>query len=152
MKYSAEHILQILLNLTLQKDKICNLKPVNVHSSATYEVDVRNLKSMEDIKKDEFGIWNYSCSDPQMHCVSVEDERSLSIDKCSSGATGADVVWLQRLHCTYPSNPKFKRLISFESGTLTECMCACIEYLVIQQLCSIDRKLWNVGGIESASY
>ena len=151
-KYSAERILQILLNPTLQKDKICNLKPVNVHSSATYVVDVRNLKSMEDIKKDEFGIWNYSGSHPQMYRVSIQDKGSLSVDKCSSGTKGPDVVCLRRLHCTHLSNPKFKRLISFVSGTLTECMCAYIEYLVIQQSCSIDRKLWKVGGIESASY
>ena len=40
------------------ESKICRVKPISVTESATYVVDVRNLQNTEDIKKDEFGIWN----------------------------------------------------------------------------------------------
>ena len=81
---------------------MCQKKPVNVTSSATFVVDTRKLQSLEDIKKDEFGIWNYSGSHPQAFRVSEEDGTSLWIEKCTTGATGSNVVHIRRLHCTRP--------------------------------------------------
>ena len=81
-------------------------------------VDVRSLHNIEDIKKDEFGIWNYSGSHPQVFKVYMEDDGYKTIEKCSEGASGNNVVYLRRLHCTHPSNSDFKRLICFLSGEL----------------------------------
>lgn len=43
------------------------MKPTAVTHSATYLVDVRQLQNVDDVKKDEFGIWNYSGSHPQSY-------------------------------------------------------------------------------------
>ena len=65
MKYSAERVLEILLNQDIAKDRICMKKPSGITCSASYVVDVRTLDCLDDIKKDEFGIWNYSGSHPR---------------------------------------------------------------------------------------
>ena len=38
------------------------MKPTGIKASTTFVVDVRNLECLDDIKKDEFGIWHYSGS------------------------------------------------------------------------------------------
>lgn len=114
-KYSAEQVIKILLDP--QKEKICMTKPSCVSNSSTYVVDIRNLQNIEDIKKDQFGIWNYSGSHPQVFKVFSEKNGRKSIEKSCEGASGNNVVYLRRLHCTHPSNSDFKRLICFLSGT-----------------------------------
>ena len=64
-KYSADSILKILLDPEIDQDKICKEKPFNVTESATYVVNIKNLQHPDDIKKDQFGIWNYSGSHPK---------------------------------------------------------------------------------------
>lgn len=114
-RYSAERILQILLHP--DESKICKVKPTSVTHSATYVVDVRQLQNADDVKKDEFGIWNYSGSHPQSFKVFDEEDGNITVEKCAEGATGSNVVLLRRLHCTHPSNVEFKRLICFLTGT-----------------------------------
>ena len=75
-KYSAEQVIKILLDP--QKDKICMTKHSRVSNSSTYVVDIRNL---EDIKKDQLGIWNYSGSHPQVYKVFSEENGRKSIEK-----------------------------------------------------------------------
>ena len=101
-KYTAEQIIKILVDP--DESKICCVKPTSVTESATYVVDIRNLQNTEDIKKDEFGIWKYSGSYPQMFKVYTEEDGSKSVEKCCKGASGSNVVYLRRLHCTHPSN------------------------------------------------
>ena len=74
-KYTAERILKILLDPEID-EKICNDKPSNVSTSATYVVNIANLKHPDDVKKDEFGIWNYSGSHPQVYRVYHKKEGS----------------------------------------------------------------------------
>ena len=105
-KYTAEQMIKILLDPI--EEKICHVKPTSVTKSATYVVDVRSLQNIEDIKKNEFGIWNYSGSHPQVFKVYTEDDRHKPIEKCSEGASVNNVVYLRRLHCTHPSNSDFK--------------------------------------------
>ena len=113
-KYAAEKIIKMLIDP--DESKICREKPSSVTKSATYVVDVRNLQNAEDIKKDEFGIWKYSGSHPLVFKVYTEEDGSKSIERCCEGASGSNVVYLRRLHCTHPSNSDFKRLICFLSG------------------------------------
>ena len=51
-----------------------------------------------------------------MFKVYTEDDGYKTIEKCSEGASGNNVVHLRYLHCTHPSNSDFKRLICFLSG------------------------------------
>ena len=115
-KYSAERILKILLDPEIDENKICNYKPSNISASATYVVNIANLKHPDDIKKNEFCIWNYSGTHPQVYRVHQKKGGYLSVEKCGSGATGPSVIYLRRLHCTHPSNAEFKRLICFVLG------------------------------------
>ena len=129
-KYSADRILRILLNPKIPDHKVCRVKPSGIKSSGTFVVDARNLKCLDDIKKDEFGMWDYSGSHPQAYKVYHKDCGYMSIEKCGNGATGHNVLYLRRLHCTHPSNPEFKRLICFVTGevdffTFTYCMYNC---------------------------
>ena len=110
------YLLKILLNQKIDKQKICQQKPSNITESSTFVMDVHSLQHPDDIKKDEFGIWNYSGLYPQAYRVYHEEDGSLTVEKCGNGATGCSVVYLRRLHCTHPSNPEFKRLICFVSG------------------------------------
>ena len=113
-KYSANRIITILLTAT--PEKICKHKPTNINRSSTFVVDVRCLKNQEDIKKDEFGIWQYSGSHPQCFLVKQRDDGYIDIQKCEAGAANSHLMYLRRLHCTHPSNSEFKRLICFLSG------------------------------------
>ena len=113
-KYSAERVIKILLEA--EKSKVCERKPTPIRKSATYVVNVRNLRSQDDIKKDEFGIWKYSGSHPQPFKVHQEEDGYLTIERCCPGVSGANVVLLRHLHCTHPSNAEFKRLICFLTG------------------------------------
>ena len=99
--------------------KICHMKSTSVTKSATYVVDVCNLQNADDIKEDEFGIWKYSGSHPQVFKVYTEEDGSKSVEKCCEGASGSNLVYLRRLHRTHPSNSDFKRLICFLSGKWT---------------------------------
>lgn len=90
------------------KEKICKVKPRNITSSATFIVDVCHLKCVDDIRKDDFGIWNYSRSHPQSYEVFVQTDGYLNTEKCSYDSSGDNVLYLRRLHCTHPSNQDFK--------------------------------------------
>ena len=113
-KYSAERVIKIL---RAEKSKVCGKKPTSVSKSATYVIDVRNLQNQDDIK-DEFGIWNYSGSHPQPFKVFYDEDGEITVEKHNPGVSGANVVYLRRLHCTHPSNADFKRLICFLTGRL----------------------------------
>ena len=112
-KYSAERVIKILLQA--EKSKVCQRKPTSISKSATYVVDVRNLRNQDDIKKDDFGIWNYSGSHPQPFKVFYKEGGEITVEKRNPGVSGANVVYLR---CTHPSNADFKRLICFLTGTL----------------------------------
>ena len=124
----------------------CLIQKSLIKSSGTFVVDARNLKCLDDIKKDEFGMWDYSGSHPQAYEVYHKDCGYMSIEKCGNGATGPNVVYLRRLHCTHPSNPEFKRLICFVTGevdffTFTYCMynyCVHTMYNCCVLTCMID--------------
>ena len=42
-KYSAEHILKILLDPTISSSVICTVRPLEITKSATYVVDIHSL-------------------------------------------------------------------------------------------------------------
>ena len=111
-KYNPEQIIKILLQP--DESKICHGKPTAVTRSASYVVNVHNLRNPDDIKKDELGIWKYSGSHAQAFKVYHKEDSHMTVEKCCEGASGANVVLLR--HCIHPSNTDFKRLICFLSG------------------------------------
>ena len=115
-KYTAERILKILLDPSIEKSKICSKRPSSVTKSATYIINITKLADPEDVKSDYFGIWNHSGSHPNTYKVHVEQDRFISVEKCAAGASGVDVVYLRRLHSVYPFNNQFKHLIAFVSA------------------------------------
>ena len=46
----------------INNDKICKECPRQIVQSSTFVVDMDKLKHPDDVKKDEFGKWNYSGS------------------------------------------------------------------------------------------
>ena len=67
---------------------MCQVKSTSISKSATYVVDVRNLRNQDDIKKDEFGIWNYSGSHLQPFKIYYEEDNEITVEKCNPGVTG----------------------------------------------------------------
>jgi hypothetical protein len=114
-KYSAEQILKFYSILIL---KVCKGKPRDITSSATYVVDTSYLDSIDDVKKDEFGIWRYMGSHPQSFKVFIDEDGEINIEKCSKNSSGSNISHLRRLHCCHPSNSDFKRTICYISGWL----------------------------------
>ena len=51
-----------------------------------------------------------------MELLTHEEDREITVEKRNPGA---NVVYLQRLHCTHSSNADFKRLICFLTGRHT---------------------------------
>ena len=60
--YGSEEVLKILLDPKIDQQKICRDQPKTVTKSATFVVDLDSLAHPDDIKKDNFGRWNYSGS------------------------------------------------------------------------------------------
>lgn len=117
-KYSAERVLEILLDPAIDTSRVCTSKPIAITSSSTFVVDISKLANPDDIKVDNFGIWKYSGSHPQQYRVYVDEDGHVEVDKCAPGATGNNVVYRRRLHSVHPSNKEFKRMIAFISGKL----------------------------------
>ena len=66
-----------------------------------------------------------------------EDDGYISIERREVRATGKNVMLLQRLRCTHPSNAEFKRLIRFLSGML--------NYLIIgMYLVAMYHSMGNI--------
>ncbi len=87
---------------------------IKITKSATYIVNLPSLES--DIKKNEFGIWNYTGSYPKAYKIHRCDGELSFESGISINSTSSNVIFLRRLHCTHPSNVDFKRLICFVSG------------------------------------
>ena len=75
-KYPAERVIKILLDPNINKSKICHQQPTKITKSSTYVVDLNCLKDPEDVKKDNFGVWNHSGSHLQsFDCCFSKDGR-----------------------------------------------------------------------------
>ena len=99
---------------------MCKKRPSGIAANATFVIDTHKLDCVDDIKKDDFGIWNYSGSQPQAYKVNTE-EGNVSVEKCATSSKEMNVVYLRCLYCTLPSNPRFKWLICFLSGEFPAC-------------------------------
>ena len=121
-KYNPEQIIKILLQP--DESKICHGKPTAVTRSASYVVNVHNLRNPDDIK-DELGIWKYSGSHAQAFKVYHKEDSHMTVEKCCEGASGANVVLL-RHHCIHQG----------KSNVCGVCVCVCvIECKVYVSMC-----------------
>ena len=96
--------------------KICTTRPTIVTRSSTFIVNLSKLAHPDDIKRDNYGIWNHSGSHPQQYMVEIKKGGYVSVEKCYPGARGDNVVHLRKLHSVHPSNKSFERMIAFLSG------------------------------------
>ena len=55
-------MIKILLDPNIEKSKICHQQPTKIIKSSTYVINLNSLKDPEDVKKDNFGVWNHSGS------------------------------------------------------------------------------------------
>ena len=117
-KYAGERVLKILLDPLISVEKICKVRPHGITSSATYVVDTNCLNCLDDIKKDEFGIWSYSGSHTVAYQVCDEGNDCFFVERCSSRSKSSNVYYLRRLHCVHPVNNDFKHMICFLSGKI----------------------------------
>ena len=115
--------MKILLDPNIEDCKIAKRRPLETHCSATFVVDVRNLKHQDDIKKDMYGRWIHHGSHTDVFKCSFDDDNEVFVEKAAEGATGDNVYYLRRLHSTHPSNKHFRRIVALISGDLhTHCL------------------------------
>ena len=115
-KYSAEAIVRTLLDPKID-EKICKKRPLNIQSSSTYVVNLDSLQHPDDVKNDNFGVWTHSGSHHRKFEARVNAAGNLEIGR---GAFSTDDGWeqfsLRRLHSKHPTNPMFRRILSFITG------------------------------------
>ena len=116
-KYSAERIIHILLDPNIDKSKVCTQRPLNINSSCTFVVDLDYLLEADDVKKDNFGVWNHSGShDLKFQCrFASNGEIEIGKGVLSSGE-GWESFSLRHLHSNHPTNSKFRWMLAFITG------------------------------------
>ena len=115
-KYSANRIMEILLNPNMNKSLVAHGRPIQVETSSTFVIDLTSLKHPDDVKKDMYGRWDYSGSHPEVFRCSFDQFDDVIIEKCAPGAAGSNVYYLRRIRSTHPSNGDFRRMIAFVHG------------------------------------
>ena len=108
--------MKILLNPT--SSRVSRVCPHRVTKSSTYVVDVTSLAHPEDVKKDDFGKWDYKGSHPVAFHVCFRNDGSICIERCQNEERQGDIFYLRRLYSTHPSNPEMKRMLAFITGML----------------------------------
>ena len=116
--YTGEQLLDILFDPKIDTRKICHERPMQVTCSSTFVVDLDSLKHPDDVRKDEFGKWNYSGSHLVTYSAWELPSGRLQFKKASCQDT-EHTFSLRRIHCKHPSNPDFQRLLVFATGVHT---------------------------------
>ena len=112
--YSCEQLLGILFDPDIDENRICHQRPTQVTRSSTFVIDLDSLKHPDDVRKDEFGKWNYSGSHLVYYSVLESMSGELQFEKTSKDNENA--FSLRRIHCKHPSNTNFQRLLVFVAG------------------------------------
>ena len=117
-KYTAERIIRILLDLSIDNSKVCKQHPFAVTMSSTYVIDLNSLLDPEDVKRNNFRVWGHSGSYTITFESRISEKGELEIGKGHSSMS--DEAWerfsLWRLHSIHPSNALFRRLMAFFTG------------------------------------
>ena len=88
--------MKILLDPNIEDCNIAKRRPLETHCSATFVVDVRNLKHQDDIKKDMYGRWIHHGSHTDVFKCSFDDGNEVFVEKAAEGATGDNVYILSK--------------------------------------------------------
>lgn len=107
--------MHILLNPSINEERIASRRPLDAPYSATFVVDVSKLAHPDDIKKDMYGKWIHKGSHTDVF-ICTYDNDSINIEKAAVGASGNNVYYLRRLHSVHPSNDAFRRVLALLFG------------------------------------
>lgn len=116
-KYSAERIIKILLDPHIDSSLICRGRPLNIESSGTFVIDLDSLEDPDDIKKDNFGVWDHSGShNVKFDCCISGGEVHIGRGVLDSESNNWESFSLRRLHSKHPTNNKFRRMLCLITG------------------------------------
>ena len=88
-----------------------------IKSSSTYVIDLDSLQDPEDVKKDNFGIWNYTGSHVNDFQCCITDSGKVRVGKSILSSNDEyEQFSLRRLYSIHPSNNKFRRMLAFITG------------------------------------
>ena len=79
--------MKILLNL--KPNKVCRLRPSSINWFAIFVVNLDCLQHPEDVKKEDFGKWNYSGSHVFHYQVEKMPEDELVLERVLPGTQTA---------------------------------------------------------------
>ena len=79
------------LSPEIDHSKICTTWPLQVSHSATFIVDITQLKHPDDMK-DFFGKWRHSGSHPIPFMTQFDSTGDVHVEKCAPGARGSNVL------------------------------------------------------------
>ena len=118
MMYSGTRLLEILLNNN-DHTKICKERPMHIDKSSTFVIDLDSLRHPDDVKKDEFGRWQYSGSHTQSYLAWKSTGDKFTFQKVTDASKVKEnscIFHLRRIHCKHPSNSQLQRLLAFVTG------------------------------------
>ena len=98
------------------KTLICQERPVDIHSSATFRIDLDKLEHPDDAKRDNFGRWNHCGSHTVPFQALFTEEGDVKIKRVSGDNIPDDVQYLRRVHYNHPSDSRCKRMLAFITG------------------------------------
>jgi len=96
-QYSVEKIISMMLE-PCAKSLICSERPTDIHSSATFVIDLEKLQHPDDAKRDNFGKWNPSGSHTVPFKAWYNEEGDVELERLPSHTSGPDVQYLHRMH------------------------------------------------------
>ena len=105
-----------VLDPKIDEDRIVKQRPLQIHCSSTFVVDITQLSHPDDIKKDMYGKWLYKGSHTDVFRCSFDDDNKVIVEKAGPAASGSNVYYLRRLHSVHPSNKALRRIVAIIFG------------------------------------
>ncbi len=137
--YTGERILEILLDETIDLEKVCHEQPTQITKSSTFVVNMNSLKHPDDVKKDEFGKWCYSGSHSQVYQAWASDDDDVEYKKVNKADCGENTFILRRINCKHPTSSQLQRLLAFVTGLSIYLH----NMLTFMSRCFVFRPTWR---------
>ena len=115
-------------------NKICTCKPTSVTYSSVFVVDLSCVKSIDDLRADDNGVWLHSGKPRRKYKVEFDSNRreiiSATVVNKGSNSDDSDVYTLVRIYHRHKATPEFQRHICY----ILDATNRTVRYAVVQYL------------------
>ena len=114
--------------------KICTRKPTSITYSSVFVVDLTCVKSIDDLRADDNGVWLHSGKPRRKYKVEFDSSRkeiiSATVVNKDSNSEESDVYTLVRIYHRHKATPEFQRHICY----VLDAAGRTVQYAVVQYL------------------